>query len=879
MKRQSLVSSFVSWSIAVAVLFALLLTPSRLMAQGTAFTYQGRLDADGVPANGSYDLQFALFFIANGGPQTGNTLTNTAAAISNGLFTVTLDFGDQYTSTSILWLQIGVRTNGAGEFTTLVPRQRLTPTPYAVHAVAANSAGTATTANSANTASFAFTASAAATATTATTALSANFATTAGSAAFAAYATNAGFASSVAASNITGILASAQLPPDLALSVTNGLNLNVTPVPLSVSQSSVPGGAFGIIQGDHYAGLAAGTNGFIIYDVAVPASPIIVAQTNQGTFTIGAGGGDSGVLYLACGTNGLVACIVTNALAPVIASRTTNAGSAYYGVQARNGYAYVSASPDTLIYSVSNLASPVLLGQITNNASVAGLALGGNDQLYYAGQNSLRLYSVTNPAAPQLITSIAATGATQVILDGGRAFVACRTNGFKIFDVSNSTNFAPLVVITNAGSGISTLQLAVAGNRLYAVNSLEGIRSYDISTITNPVSLRVVDLTTQPTAIALNGPYAYVADALSGLLILGLGDVANFISGSSSNSVIGQVIGATISGGGAQAYLISMNGQSQSVGGPNLAGGDFATVGGGVNNVIGVGSLGATIGGGVLNRIGTNALVATIGGGFNGSIGGNSQNAVLAGGDGNAIGSQSATATIGGGGKNAIGANAPASVISGGNQNIVSNNAQYATIPGGNRNTAGSSYTLAAGNNAKAIHSGSFVWADSQFSDFASTANDQVSFRAQGGVRFTSGSGSPNQTVVWTPGSASWSFTSDRNLKDRVAPVNGPSILEKVSRIPINEWSYIGHDQRHIGPMAQDFHAQFPLNENDKVLNDADLHGVALAAIQGLNQKVEDQNHLWEAKLQQKEAEIAELKARMEKLEQLLEKKLNGAAR
>ncbi len=128
-----------------------------------------------------------------------------------------------------------------------------------------------------------------------------------------------------------------------------------------------------------------------------------------------------------------------------------------------------------------------------------------------------------------------------------------------------------------------------------------------------------------------------------------------------------------------------------------------------------------------------------------------------------------------------------------------------------------------------------------------------------GGATFSSGASGANQNVVWTPGNASWSFTSDRNTKDRVLPVDTQAVLEKVACVPIAEWSYISYDQRHIGPMAQDFHAQFPLNENDKALNDADLHGVALAAIQGLNQKLEEQR-----------AENATLKARLDSLERLL---------
>jgi hypothetical protein len=82
------------------------------------------------------------------------------------------------------------------------------------------------------------------------------------------------------------------------------------------------------------------------------------------------------------------------------------------------------------------------------------------------------------------------------------------------------------------------------------------------------------------------------------------------------------------------------------------------------------------------------------------------------------------------------------------------------------------------------------------------------------------------------------------------------SVLNKISQLPIVEWSYKGYPQRHIGAMAQDFHEWFPLNDNDKALNDADLHGVALAAIQGLNQK-----------LNEKDAEIQNLEKRLDELQ------------
>jgi len=102
-----------------AALWLLLLTlVSQLAtahAQGTAFTYQGRLNDGASPATGIYDLRFAIYDALNSGAQQGSLLTNSATAVSNGLFSVTLDFGSQFSGAN-RWLDIGVRTNGGGAF-------------------------------------------------------------------------------------------------------------------------------------------------------------------------------------------------------------------------------------------------------------------------------------------------------------------------------------------------------------------------------------------------------------------------------------------------------------------------------------------------------------------------------------------------------------------------------------------------------------------------------------------------------------------------------------------------------------------------------------------------------------------------------------------
>lgn len=105
--------------------------PSICSAQGTAFTYQGRLDDGGTPANGIYDLRFAIYDSSGGLGVVAGSVTNSSVAISNGLFTVALDFGARVFTGEPRWLGIEVRTNGGGAFTILAPRQEITATPYA----------------------------------------------------------------------------------------------------------------------------------------------------------------------------------------------------------------------------------------------------------------------------------------------------------------------------------------------------------------------------------------------------------------------------------------------------------------------------------------------------------------------------------------------------------------------------------------------------------------------------------------------------------------------------------------------------------------------------------------------------------------------------
>jgi hypothetical protein len=332
-------------------------------------------------------------------------------------------------------------------------------------------------------------------------------------------------------------------------------------------------------------------------------------------------------------------------------------------------------------------------------------------------------------------------------------------------------------------------------------------------------------------------------------------------------------------GGGRNNYA---TGPTATIGGGenNTASGSHATVGGGYNNdaqadyatIAGGGprdpgnpSTGnnvvtddyGTIGGGGANQAGdnagttTDATYATVGGGDTNTA--SNDYATVGGG---ALNTASLAATVGGGYGNI--ASGTFSVVAGGEENTATNTratvsggylndatGQSATIPGGYDNTASGSYSFAAGHDASATHANSFVWSDNSGAGTSANTNTFNIWASNG---------------VYLNGALH--AASDRNKKKNFEPVDSRAVLAKVAALPMSTWNYKTEDgaPRHMGPMGQDFQAAFGLGSDDKHITTVDADGVALAAIQGLNQKLEE-----------KDARIAAQQERIEVLESKLE--------
>ena len=121
--------------------FIVLACSGDALAQTSTVTYQGRLTDSASPANDTYEMQFSLFGSVAGNDQIGSTISNSSVTVTNGVFTVQLDFSPAtpFATGADRWLQIAVRkASGPAGFTTLSPRQQITSSPYSIRTLSAS---------------------------------------------------------------------------------------------------------------------------------------------------------------------------------------------------------------------------------------------------------------------------------------------------------------------------------------------------------------------------------------------------------------------------------------------------------------------------------------------------------------------------------------------------------------------------------------------------------------------------------------------------------------------------------------------------------------------------------------------------------------------
>lgn len=929
--------------ITVSLLFTILVLAAR--AQTTTFTYQGRLTDNGAPLNGPVEMQFTLWDTASGGavPLASNSPPVLPLALTNGLFTATLDFGAAALSGADRWLEIQLRT-GLGAFTTLTPRQQLTAAPYSIRSLEAAGvpAGAITSGMIAP---------------GAVTDAQLAVITTPGKVDNAATsATNANIPGAIVARDVSGRFVASGLSIEAGTAIAALQVVGTrdgffgTPLGLfeNLNTTGNSGPALRVVNwGGNSIDGALSVSAAGIGDIAVFGNAaFFVSRLSTGGvwsatafeaaeyFNAGLAHERSGSLSSILGgfnnTNHGNYSSIGGGARSSIASNTifgSIGGGNNNSIGTNSSYSVIGGGRDN---SISNTTTYAVVPGGRNNAANASysLAAGRNAKADHQGAFVWADSSVTDFAstAPNQF-SVRADGGARFVTSGagmtldGQPILAGTVNGGSLADDSVTTpKILDGSVATSKIADLSVNSLKLGADSVSSAKIADGsILPADLSLPAfDPVFWRTGGNagTTAGTHFVGTTDNQALELKVNGQRVLRLEPTAsnpNVIGGSAANSVSNTVVGGTIAGGGFAGSPNLVSGGYGTVGGGygNTAGGTTATVSGGRDNTAS-GST-ATVGGGVANV--ASALFSTVGGG---SLNTNS----------------GIRATIAGG-RNNLASNLSSSV-GGGETNQATGS--FASVPGGENNTAAGAHTFAAGQRAKANHSGSFVWSDTQSADFATTTANQFRVRAAGGMevvggpsqpalRFsgsrTGGFGSPvglavnsNTTGQSAPalrvvndggdsvdgalsvsaagtgyiasfGNAStfvsrlstngtWTGlvftpTSDRNAKENFAPVDPRKVLDKVAAMTVARWNYkVAPGLEHIGPVAQDFHAAFGLNgDDDRHIATVDADGVALAAIQGLNQKLEEEVKTKSDRISELENRNQSLEIRLSRLEKL----------
>ena len=768
---------------ALLLLSTLISQPSAAFAQGTAFTYQGRLNDGGAVATGNYDLKFSLFGTNSGGSAVAGPLTNAPTAVSNGLFTVTLDFGNQFDG-STRWLELGVRTNGGGNFSTLTPRQRVNATPYAINSLTAGSVNGLLISSNTNGAP--------------------NF--------------------------VGGASVNYVAPGTIGAVIAGGGAVNYQGSAYTSSNSV--SGNFGVVGGGQnnvvqaiYSTIGGGVNNTVLPDSSVIAGGSANAIGPAGYKSVIAGGFGNNVTAAYGAVGGGSGNNVNGQNATVAGGSGNRAGGAYSfiggGLGNDPGYAsfVVGGENNSCDANWSGIGGG-LANFIETNADYSFIGAGENNRIQTFATESTISGGTSNTIQSFAYDGMIGGGNGNVIgsnaysatISGGQyntivsnAYESVIGGGFGNAIVPASSNNIPHDVTISGGKSntVAGSYSAIGGGD---GNFVSGFASAIPGGHQNYVS-GDYSLAAGQNAYAYNYGCFVWADAATStpftstdnnqFLIRALGGVGiNKNNPSTALDVAGTITAVSSTGNGVQATSSSFHG-----------------VFGSTASSIRYGVWGQNTGGGT-------------------GIYGTSTTGIGVRGD-----SSSGNGVVGiSGGADAIRGSCSSSSYAG----------VYGVNTGNGTSATGVSGTSTSGYGVRGSGGNIGILAENP-------SSGKVVYLA------TPGLAGDFYGDVYVHGTVTQ--TSDRNAKNNFQPVEPKDVLTKISALPITSWSYKdSSDVRHIGPMAQDFYAAFAVGRDDKGIATVDEGGVALAAIQGLNQKLEETR-----------AENAELKQSLAELKKLVQ--------
>ncbi len=153
------------------------------------------------------------------------------------------------------------------------------------------------------------------------------------------------------------------------------------------------------------------------------------------------------------------------------------------------------------------------------------------------------------------------------------------------------------------------------------------------------------------------------------------------------------------------------------------------------------------------------------------------------------------------------------------------------------------SIALGAGADTNGKDGSVVIGDDTYFQTAYASADNQITMRFSGGYRFWSSYPDSVSGVYMRHGQSGWSNYCDKNMKENFEPVDGESVLDKISSIPITKWNYKKTDpnEKYVGPVSQDFYSAFHLNGSDSLgINSISIDGINMAGVKALEKRTKE---------------------------------------
>jgi hypothetical protein len=486
--------------------------------------------------------------------------------------------------------------------------------------------------------------------------------------------------------------------------------------------------------------------------------------------------------------------------------------------------------------------------QIGMNNTVTGTygtITGGTNNIVSGNESAVLggyLNVASGPASSVTGGSANTASGDHSIASGGEGNTASGTHSFVGAGLGNSAGSDEDVVVGGVSNSVAGDPAFIGAGQYNTVGSFSGTGKSGIAV--NSFIVAGIDNTVYSDNSGIGG---------GGTNSIGTNSTFSFIGGGNNNTISSGATAATISGGIGNS--IQVFGIQSAVGGgqANVIKSSYSVIGGGLVNSIGAGATSGFLGGGSNNLV--SGVEGTVPGGGNNIAGGVASFAAGQGAyavnndtfvwsDGSSPNfvstakNQFLIQATNGVGINTASPQQALSVVGGMNidqnsQNSGTVHANALTFGGGSGEGIASQRTSGASQDSLEF-----------YTDFANrmiilqNGNVGIGNSSPGHLLVVGNSGSP----AYCDGTT-WQNGSDRNSKHDFAAISPSEVLAKVSALPITQWQYKIEKNgiKHLGPMAQDFHAAFGLNgADDKHIATVDEEGVALAAIQGLNQKIEE---------------------------------------